>query len=434
MTEKGRKLSIYYWTGAALLAVIGFFYWLIAWKDIAWTDDAYVEGNQVYLTPLHSGFVTAIHTDDTYLVKENEVLVELDKTDAIIALDRTKEELAQSVRNVCEMFHQVFAYRAQIEMIKAKFIRDAQDFEHRLRVLSAQAVSLEEYEHAVATLRESYHLLENIQSLYEKSLSLVQNTSIESHPLVKAAADRFRDAWVYLRRCNLYAPAEGLAAQRSIQVGMWVKEGTPLMSIVPMNQIWINANFKETQMRRMRIGQRAKITVDLYGKQVVFHGKIAGLPAVAGNVTGLLPPQNLSGNWIKIVQRLPVRIELDPEEIKLHPLRLGLSSEVTVDLKNETGLYLPVSSQGSPTYRTEVFNKEEAGDRAFIEKIIALNLDPNLSQYRSAQLALPTVRMSIPALIREALFANPSDPLRPPLPQDLLGETAANQLGEMQSE
>ena len=434
MTENGRKLSIYYWAGAALLAVICLIYWLAAWKDIAWTDDAYVEGNQVYLTPLHSGFVTAIHTDDTYLVKENQVLVELDRTDAIIAVDRTAEELAQSVRSVCEMFHQVFAYRAQIEMIKAKFIRDAQDFEHRLRVLSAQAVSLEEYEHAVAALRESYHLLENTQSLYEKSLSLVQNTSVESHPLVRAAADRLRDAWVYLHRCSLYAPAEGLAAQRSIQVGMYVKEGTPLMSVVPMDQIWINANFKETQMRRMRIGQRAKITVDLYGKGVVFHGKIAGLPAVAGNVTGLLPPQNLSGNWIKIVQRLPVRIELDPEEVKCHPLRLGLSSEVTVDVKHDTGLYVPTSSQGSPTYSTEVYNEEEEGDRSFIEEIIAANLDPHLSKYRSNQLALPSIRMTIPALIREALFANPSNPLTPPLPQDLLGETAANQLEALQIE
>jgi len=406
--------SFYYWISVALLFVIGFLYWNIFWKDIAWTDDAYVEGNQVYLTPLHSGFVTAIHTDDTFLVKKNDVLVELDRTDAIIAFDRVKEELAQTVRNVSEMFHQVFVYQSEIERIKAKFIRDAQDFEHRLRVLSAQAVSLEEYEHAVASLRESYHLLQSTRSLYEKSLSLVQNTSVRSHPLVLAAADRVRDAWVYLRRCHLYAPTEGIAAQRTIQVGMWVKEGDPLMSVIPMNQIWVNANFKETQMRRMRIGQRAKVTVDLYGKSVVYHGKIVGLPAVAGNVTSLLPPQNLSGNWIKIVQRLPVRIELDPEEIRSHPLRLGLSSEATVDLTNESGPYLPISQKGSPTYQTDIYLVEEKGDKAAIEEIISLNLDPNLDG-RRMEPSQP-IRLTIPSLIQEALFANPSDPLAPPLP------------------
>lgn len=410
---------MYYWIGCILLAAIGFFYWLICWKDIAWTDDAYVEGNQVYLTPLHSGFVTAIHTDDTFLVKENEVLVELDRTDAIIALNRAQEELAQTVRNVCEMFHQVFAYQAEIEVIKAKFIRDAQDFEHRLRVLSAQAVSLEDYEHSVAALKESYYRMQNIRALYDKSLSLVQNTSIRSHPLVKAAADRLRDAWVYLRRCNLYAPTEGIAAQRSIQVGMWVKEGTPLLSVVPMNQIWVNANFKETQMKRMRIGQRAKITVDLYGKGIVYHGKIVGLPAVAGNVTSLLPPQNLSGNWIKIVQRLPVRIELDRDEIKAHPLRLGLSSEATVDLSNESGPYLPATTKGTPTYKTEIYSAEEKGDQACIEKIISANLDPNLFKYSSNHLLLSPIRITIPSLIQAALFATPANPLEPPIPKEI---------------
>ena len=388
MNEKGKRFSLYYWAGCAALFLIGFFYWLIAWKDIAWTDDAYVEGNQVYLTPLHSGFVTSIHTDDTYLVKQNEVLVELDRTDALIAIDRAKEELAQTVRNVCEIFHQVFAYQAQIEITRSAFVRDAQDFEHRLRVLTSQAVSLEDYEHAVAALRESYYLFQQTRSLYEKSLSLVQNTSIRAHPLVKAAGERLRDAWVYLRRCNLYAPAEGIAAQRTIQVGMWVKEGTPLMSVVPTDQIWVNANFKETQMKRMRIGQRAKITVDLYGGRVAFHGKIAGLPAVAGNVTSLLPPQNLSGNWIKIVQRLPVRIELDPDEIKAHPLRLGLSSKATVDLTDESGPYFSQSTRKSPTYSTEIYKEEERGDETLIEEIIAANLDPNLSNYKSACLCL----------------------------------------------
>lgn len=409
------KVTLYFWLSVFWLAALGFAYWWVFWKNIAWTNDAYVHGNQVYLTPLHSGFVTAIHTDDTFFVKKDEVLVELDRTDAVISLDRTSAELAETVRNVCEMFHQVFAYRAQIEVTKAKFIRDAQDFEHRLRVLPVQAVSLEDYEHAVASLRTSYHELHNIEALYEKALSQVQNTTLRSHPLILAAADRLRDAWVYLHRCNLYAPAEGIAAQRTIQVGMWVKEGTPLMSVVPTDQIWINANFKETQLKRMRIGQRATIKVDLWGDDVTYHGKVVGLPMVAGNVTGLLPPQNLSGNWIKIVQRLPVRIEIDPEEIKVHPLRLGLSTEVTVDLTSDAGNYLNQATKGSPTYSTDIYAVEEVGDQPYIEEIITANLDPNLTEYSAMALHLPQVQMTIPALIEEALFANPADPLKPPL-------------------
>ena len=423
ITNKRRRLSWYYWGGFALLFMALFLYWWAVWKYIAWTDDAYVQGNQVYLTPLHSGFVTAIHTDDTFFVKQNEILVELDQTDALIAIDQAKEHLAQTVRRVCEMYHQVFAYHSQIEVAKAQFVRNAQDFEHRLRVLSAQAVSLENYEHAVAGLRESFFQLQKIEALYEKSLSLVQGVSIYAHPLVKQAADRVRDTWVYLRRCNLYAPIEGIAAQRSIQVGMWVKEGTPLMSVIPMDQIWVNANFKETQLKRMRIGQRANVTIDLYGKNVVFHGKVVGLPAVAGNVTGLLPPQNLSGNWIKIVQRLPVRIELDPDEIKAHPLRLGLSSEATVDIRDESGPYFASSPKGSPTYSTTTYLAEESGDKRYIEEIIAANLDPNLIQYHNAPLNLYVARMTIPSLIREAILASPSAPFQPPLPEELLKES-----------
>ncbi len=418
MSDKGKKASIVFWSLCLILCAVVFIYWNFCWKNIAWTNDAYVQGNQVYLTPLHEGFVTAIHTDDTFLVKQNAILVELDRTDAQIALDLAKEELAQTVRSVCERFHEMFAYRAQIDMIKAQFIQDAQDFEHRLRVLSAQAVSLEDYEHAVASLRGSYFSLQNIQALYEKALSWVQNTSIRSHPQVLAASDRVREAWVRLRRCNLYAPIDGIAAQRMIQVGMWVKEGTPLLSVIPMDQIWVNANFKETQMRRMRIGQRAQVTVDLYGRETVFHGKIVGLPAVAGNVTGLLPPQNLSGNWIKIVQRLPVRIALDVDEVKRYPLRLGLSSEVTVDLRDAHGPFLPDNTDGSPNYSTAIYTEEEFGDHTIIEKIIADNLDPTLAHYSSCLLTLPVQHFTIPDLIQEALRLDPMNLFRPPIPPD----------------
>jgi membrane fusion protein (multidrug efflux system) len=355
--------------------------WFFYLRFIAYTDDAYVEGNQVYITPLKSGFITAIHSDDTYLVKKGQVLVDLDKTDATIALNQAKENLAQVVREVCQMFHQVFVYEADIEVKKAEYIKSAQDFEHRRDVIEEGGVSVEDFEHAIAALSSSYYSLQLTEFLYEKALSLVQGTSIKAHPLILEAADRVREAWVQLYRCRIYSPVEGLVAQRKIQVGMWTNAGQLLMSVIPLDQIWVNANYKETQLKHMRIGQPVKITSDLYGDEVVFHGTIAGLPGAAGNAFSLLPPQNLTGNWIKIVQRLPVRVSLDPAEIKRYPLRIGLSMEAIVDLRNRQGLLVPETTEGSPKYETSIFTVEEQGDEELICGIIAHNLDPTLSPF-----------------------------------------------------
>jgi membrane fusion protein (multidrug efflux system) len=370
----------------SIICLAAFLFWLIIWRYREYTNDAYVEGNQVFITPLHPGFLKSIHTDDTFLVKQGQLLVELDETDALIALDKAKEGLANAVRQVCQMMHSVFAYRAEIEMKKADFIRSAQDYEHRQHVIEAGAVSLEDFEHAIASLRSSFFSLQMTEILYDKALASVQNTTIANHPLVLAAADQVRDAWVRLYRCKIYSPVEGLAAQRTIQVGMWVEAGTPLLSVIPLDQIWINANYKETQMKRMRIAQKVNITADLYGDDVVFHGQIVGLPGAAGNTLSLLPPQNLSGNWIKIVQRLPVRVALDPEELKKHPLRIGLSCEATTNTKDDGGQLVPLTTKGSPLYQTPIFEKEEIGDKVLIQEIVQANLDPELKQFFSTPL------------------------------------------------
>jgi membrane fusion protein (multidrug efflux system) len=382
-----KRFILIYWGLVVFLCIVGFFYWLIFWKYRAYTDDAYVEGNQVMLTPLVPGFVQSILTDETYLVEKGQLVVKLDDTDAKIALEKAKEQLASAVRRVCQNFHDVFALQAEVGSRKAQFIVAAQDYEHRVFVLDAGGVSVEDFEHAEAALRSTFFLLQMSEILLEKSYSLVQGTSIMNHPAVLLAASQARQAWVDLYRCNIYSPVKGLVAQRTIQVGMWVPSGQPLMAIIPMDQIWVNANFKETQMRLMRIGQHAKVTVDLYGDDVVFHGRIAGLPGGAGNAFSLLPPQNLSGNWIKIVQRLPVRIEFSEQELRAHPLRLGLSSEVTVDLK-EAGALVPDSTAGSPSYITDIFKIEEKGDMSWIDEIIEQNLDPSLKQFANNSINL----------------------------------------------
>ncbi len=381
LSRKRKKIALIYSGSCLLLLLAGFLYWLLCWRYFEYTDDAYVGGNLVVITPLRPGFITAIHTDDSFLVEEGQLLVDLDPTDSEIAFEAAKENLAQVVREVCQSFHQVFAYAAERKIKKAEYIRAVQDFQHREDVLEAGGVSLEDYEHATAALRATFFSLKWTEALYDKAISLVRGTTIRDHPLVKSAADRLREAWVQLYRTQIFSPVEGLTAQRTIQVGMWVTAGQPLMSVIPLDQIWVNANFKETQLKHMRLGQSVKITSDLYGREVVFHGTIVGLPGGAGNAFSLLPPQNLSGNWIKIVQRLPVRVALDPEELKSHPLRVGLSMEATVDLRDQEGLLVPDSPAGSPTYETPVYALEEQGDLYLIDTIIRENLDPLLARY-----------------------------------------------------
>lgn len=384
---KKKKLAWTYWGIIFILGLIGWAYWWIFWKYRAYTDDAYVEGNQVMLTPLRPGFVQSILTDDTYLVEKGQILVQLDETDSKIALQKAEENLAETVREVCQSFHSAFALRAEILSKKAEFVKAAQDYEHRAVVLQAGGVSLEDYEHAEAALRSSFFSLQMTELLFEKEYSLIRGTTILTHPLTLLAVSQARQAWVDLYRCKIYSPVKGIVAQRTIQVGMWVPAGQPLMAIIPLDQIWVNANFKETQMRHMTIGQPVKVTVDLYGDDVVFHGRIAGLPGGAGNAFSILPPQNLSGNWIKIVQRLPVRVEFDPEELIKHPLRIGLSSEAIVDLR-EQGLLVPTSTKGSPSYVTDIFEREETGDMKWIHQIIEVNLDPSLKDFSNSPIQI----------------------------------------------
>jgi membrane fusion protein (multidrug efflux system) len=384
IVKKHLKMSLYYWGGISLLLLMALLYYLIFWSDKAYTDDAYVEGNQVVITPLRDGFITGIYTDDTFLVQKGQLIVQLDDTDAKLRFDAAKEHLANTVRRVCEMFHQVFVYRSEIAVASAKLLKATQDLQHRRDVLNQGGVSLEDFQHAQAAYRVDLNSLKMVKSLYQKSLSLVQGTSIRNHPLVMKAADAFIQAWVNLYRCKIYAPVDGLVAQRRGQVGMHFLRGSPLMNVIPLDQIWVNANFKETQMKKMRIDQTVTITADFYGRETVYHGTIVGLPGGAGNAFSLLPPQNLSGNWIKIVQRLPVRVALIPSELKEHPLRIGLSVKATAHMKDQTGLRVPTTTAGSPTYETPIFQLETEGSLTQVEKIFEENLDTTLLPFAHA--------------------------------------------------
>lgn len=377
-----KKRWQYFGCTALVFTVILGLFWLFYLRYIAYTDDAYVEGNLIYITPLENGIVTKILTDDTFLVEEGQVIAELDDTDALIALNTAQDNLAKVVRELCQVFHRTFSLQSEIEVRLADLIVSKQDWDHRIDVIDNGGVSLENLQHAEARLKAAFFNLKATESLYLREKALIESTSIRTNPIVKKAEDALREAVVRLYRCKVYAPNRGLIAQRRAQVGMYMRAGEPMMSVIPLDQIWVNANYKETQMKRMRIGQKVKITADLYGRSVVYHGKIVGLPGGAGNAFSLLPPQNLSGNWIKIVQRLPVRVALDPKELEKHPLRVGLTMKATTHLFNQSGELIPTSYCG-PHYTTDILVKEEQGACAMANEIIKANIDSTLTYFEN---------------------------------------------------
>ncbi len=351
-------------------------YWWTWGRFHQYTDDAYVDGNNVVLTPQVSGIVESFSVMNADFVPEGRVLVELDKTDARIALDKAVAELGNAVRDVMKLFEQVKQYEAMIEVKKAEFVKSAQDYEHRKNLIDEGGVSLENYEHAEAALKASFADLIATERQYIAALSLVENTTIDNHPKVDEAKNRVRDAFVFYQRCTIKAPVSGIVAMRTVQVGERVQPGQSLMAIVPLDQMWVNANFKEVQLSKMRVGQPVSITSDMYGGDVVYKGKVAGIGGGTGSVFSVLPPQNATGNWIKIVQRIPVRIILDQQQVEQHPLRLGLSLEVNVDIHDVQLPMLPEIRPDGPLFATDVFATQEEGAEPLIAQVIAENLSP----------------------------------------------------------
>ncbi len=367
------------WITLLIFVVIGLGclgYWWFWARFYQYTNDSYVGGNKVIITPQVPGIVTSFSAISTDFVEQGRILIELDKTDANIALSRSIAELGDAVRQVEKMFEEVKIYAAEINRQKALFIRDAQDYERREVLVCDGGVSVEDFEHAKANLEAAYAGLVSTEHRYLVAVAQVENTSVYTHPLVVQAKDRVRDAYVFLQRCTIKAPVTGIVAQRSVQVGEHVNAAMPLMAIVPLDQMWIDANFKEIQLKKMRVGQMAKITADIYGDEVEYHGTVVGIGGGTGSVFSVLPPQNATGNWIKIVQRLPVKLIIPPEELKEHPLRLGLSMEVTVDIHDTDLPLIPMERPPEPLFSTDVFEDQEIG----AEDLIASVIEANLSQ------------------------------------------------------
>jgi membrane fusion protein (multidrug efflux system) len=362
---------------ALLVIAIGYgVYWgtVLRWRES--TDDAYVNGNIVQITPQIAGTVVGIHADDTQYVTAGQTLVRLDPADAKVALEEAEAHLAQTVRSVRGEFATT-AQLAAAQGIRQTDLDTAQkDLARRERLAGSGAISGEELQHARDAVSAARSGLLAAQQQFAADQARIDGTQIENHPEVQAAASAVHSAFLTVARTQLPAPVAGYVAHRNVQLGQRVGPGTILMAVVPLNQVWVDANFKELQISNIRMGQPVTLTADLYGGSVDYHGTVVGFSAGTGASFALLPAQNATGNWIKVVQRLPVRIVLDPKDLAAHPLQIGLSMRVKVSTTDRTGARLPQTAEHAPSYVTDVFDDADRQADARVQAIIAENLPP----------------------------------------------------------
>ena len=368
-----RKLLLALLAATVVLAGAGYgAYYVTKGQYHQSTDDAYVNGNLVQLTPQVSGTVVAVNADDTQIVKQGAPVVTLDNADAKVALSNAEATLGQTVRQVSGLYVNNDFYAATVAQRQSDLARAEDDLKRRQAVAETGAVSGEDIAHARDAVSSAQAALDAARQQAAANHALTDRTSVEQHPNVQAAASKVRDAYLSYARNTLPAPVTGYVARRSVQVGQRVAPGTPLMAIVPLDGVWVDANFKEGQLKHMRIGQPVTLSADVYGSSVKYHGHVVGFSAGTGAAFAVLPAQNATGNWIKVVQRLPARIQLDQNELNAHPLRIGLSMQVDVETRDESGTQLGAAI--NTTYRTDVFAQYGADADAEIARIIAQNM------------------------------------------------------------
>lgn len=358
-----------------ILAALGWFLlWLLVLSRREKTDNAYVGGNQVAISAQVPGTVVAIMADDTQKVDAGQVLVKLDSTDADVRLQQARAALAQAVRGVRQQTESVSGADAQVAARKLELEKARADLKRRLPLIAARAESPEIIQHLRDGVAQAQAALDAAHAQAAAARAAVEGTDVAHNPAVMQARANFRAAWIARQRNAIYAPVSGYLAQRSVQLGNSVQPGQQLMTVVPLHNLWIDANFKEGQLRHICIGQPVKIEADIYGSSVDYHGKVEGIGAGTGSVFSLLPAQNATGNWIKVVQRVPVRISLDNAELDKHPLRIGLSTDVTVDISDDHGKVLAQAPASQPVASTDVYDRMGAQADAEADRIIQANL------------------------------------------------------------
>jgi membrane fusion protein, multidrug efflux system len=356
-----------------LVGAVGYgAYWFLVARHYQSTDDAYVSGDVVQITSEVPGTVIALRVDDTQSVQRDQNLLQLDPADAKVAMGNAEANLARAVRQVRTEFATAEQLRAQITERQTALKQAQDDYRRRSVLVSDGAVSTEELSHTKDNTAQLEASLTAAREQLNATVAQIDGTTVETHPQVLAAEAAVRDAALALRRTEITAPVAGVVARRSVQVGQRVAAGTPLMAVVPLDDVWVDANFKEVQLENMRVGQPVELHADLYGGDMVYHGKLAGLSAGSGSAFALLPAQNASGNWIKIVQRVPVRIILDPKELKDHPLRVGLSMTVRVDVRDTSGPLVASTVRNQPL-PTQPSLADDPEVEARIARIVAEN-------------------------------------------------------------
>jgi membrane fusion protein (multidrug efflux system) len=339
------------------------------------TDNAYIGQNIVYVTPQTSGNIDAIYVSEMQSVKAGDKIAHIDSHDAQLAFLSAKAALAQSVRAIKQTQMQKEEARNAIALAEVNVDKAKDDLKRNSFLLSKGAITEERF----ANLEFAKDAADASLAMANKKLLsfdvLLKDKAIANNPEVQSAILRVEKTYLDLKRCDIIAPADGLIAKKNLSIGQSVTNNTTLLSIVPQKGFWVDANFKETQLEHIRINQDVTLTSDLYGKDVIFHGKVLGISAGTGAVFSLLPAQNASGNWIKIVQRVPVRIALNQNELQKHPLQVGNSMDATVDLHKQDGGFLrQITSPAEVSAIDSMYDKAQNELKTIIKSTIEQNL------------------------------------------------------------
>ncbi len=374
------------WSLSLFFIVVGIcyaIYWITIGQFYVTTNDAYVSGNSIRVMAEVSGRIINIMADETDLVTKGQAVIKIDPADALVDLQKAESQFALTVRQVSQLYQNVSQLKSNLTLQKATLQRANEDYARRAKLIVDQSISQEALEHAKLDVDSATAAVHDAQYQLDSALGLISNTDLYHHPQVAQMAANLRAAYLAWRRTTIYAPDTGYIAKRTVEIGQEVSPTTTLMVLVPLNEVWVDANFKEVQLKNIRIGQSAKLTADAYGKGIKFQGTVAGFSPGTGSAFDLLPPQNATGNWIKIVQRLPVRILVNSQQLQQHPLQIGLSMSVKVDTHDRNGARLSSLPQTKILYKTAGESDELQQANKIIQKIMQSNA-PNIGLTHNA--------------------------------------------------